>query len=332
MIDSDFYLSRREFLERMTLAALGTSFAAMTLHAAAPGGGGVSPRAELPRRRYGRGGEQLSVVGFGGIVVMNAEQEHANRTVARAVEQGVNYFDVAPTYGNSEERLGPALEPYRKACFLACKSHERSAEKVREELQRSLKLLRTDYFDLYQLHALNDIEKDVDVVFGKGGAMEPILEAKADGRIRHVGFSAHSAEAALVAMDRYDFDSILFPVSFTTWYKGNFGPQVLAKALEKQVAVLALKSLARQKWSKGRDDPERKRFAKCWYEPVTDAREQELALRWTLSQPVVAAVSPGEEELFWRAVELARELRPITEAESEQLRQLADSLDPLFQA
>lgn len=285
---------------------------------------------QLPQRPYGKQGVRLSIVGFGGIVVMNAQQDHANRTVAKAVERGVNYFDVAPSYGNSEEHLGPALEPYRKNCFLACKTGQRNAEAARAEFKKSLELLRTDYFDLYQLHAITDVAKDVDAAFGRGGVMEMLIEARKSGQIRHVGFSAHSIDAALTAMDRYDFDSVLLPVNFATFYEGNFGPTVLARAAEKGVSVLALKALARQKWPA--DAAERKQYPKCWYQPLTDPAEQELALRFTLSQGVTAAIPPGEESLFWRAVEIASDFRPISQEENGRLKAMAQKLDPLFRA
>ncbi len=272
----------------------------------------------------------ISIIGFGGIVVMNADEDHARRTVARAVEAGVNYFDVAPSYGNAEDRLGPALQPYRKDSFLACKTTERQADKARAELKGSLQRLRTDYFDLYQLHALADVTTDVDVAFAKGGAMEVIAEAKKAGQIRHVGFSAHSIEAALVAMDRYDFDSVLLPINFACFHAGGFGPAVLAKAQHKQVTVLALKAMARQNWPA--NHPDRAKYLKCWYQPVTDPREADLAVRFTLSQPVAAAIPPGEEELFWIAVDIGRRFRPLTEDESRQVQMLAAGLNPVFRA
>lgn len=283
----------------------------------------------LPQRPYGRRGASLSIIGFGGIVVMDAQQDHANQTVAKAVERGVNYFDVAPSYGNAEQRLGPALEPYRKDCFLACKTGQREAAAARLEFRQSLENLRTDYFDLYQLHAIADVAKDVDVAFGKGGVMEMLIEARKSGQVRHVGFSAHSVAAALTAMDRYDFDSILLPVNFATFHKGNFGPTVLAKAAEKGMSVLALKALARQNWPA--DAPERKQY-RCWYQPLTDPVEQDLALRFTLSQGVTAAIPPGEESLFWRAVEIASDFRPITPEENDRLRTMAQKLEPVFRA
>ncbi len=288
------------------------------------------PAAKLPQRDYGKQHIKLSIVGFGGIVVRNADQDHANRTVAQAVARGVNYFDVAPSYGDAEERLGPALQPYRKDCFLACKTGQREAATARAELIRSLKHLRTDYFDLYQLHSLTDVPKDVDVAFAKGGVMEVLTAAQKAGQVRHLGFSAHSVDAALAALDRYDFDSILLPLNFAAFYQGRFGPAVLAQARQKGVSVLALKALARQQWPA--DAPERRHYAKCWYQPLTDPKEQELALRFTLSLPITAALPPGEETLFWRAVDIATNFHPLTDEETRQLQALATQLDPIFQA
>jgi aryl-alcohol dehydrogenase-like predicted oxidoreductase len=324
-------MERREFLRKSTLAA-GSMVA-----------GGVLPQAEatetacpcasnaakLPQRAYGDTGARLSIIGFGGIVVSGVEQEHANRVVAEAVEKGVNYFDVAPSYGDAEIKLGPALEPYRKNIFLACKTEHRTAEATAAELKESLRRLRTDYLDLYQLHAISDVRKDVDAVFAKGGAMEVFLEAKKQGQVRHLGFSAHSEEAALAALDRYDFASILFPINFATLYRGNFGPRVIETAKSKGVARLALKAMAKQKWPK--DDPARKQYSKCWYQPLTDRNEAKLALYFTLSQPITAAIPPGEESLFRTALDLAMGFRPVSQKEVEMLRQMAERLNPVFE-
>ena len=152
---------------------------------------GKSLEEPIPRRQYGRTEEQLSVIGFGGMVVQDVSPKQAANFVAQAVEKGINYFDVAPFYGNAEQRLGPALKPYRKNCFLACKTLERDAAGAARELKQSLRLLKTDHFDLYQLHALTDVD-EVEQAFGPGGAMETFLKAQKDGKIRYIGFSAHS--------------------------------------------------------------------------------------------------------------------------------------------
>jgi aryl-alcohol dehydrogenase-like predicted oxidoreductase len=282
----------------------------------------------IPRREYGETGISLSVIGFGGILVMNESQRDADRWVSEAVERGVNHFDVAPQYGDAEERLGPALEPHRGDVFLACKTLERRRRGADSDLRRSLKRLRTDHLDLYQLHALTSVEDDLDAVFSSGGAMETFIEAKRAGVVRHIGFSAHSAETALAAMERFEFDSILYPVNFATFLQRDEGPRVVKTARSKGMAVLALKSLARQPWSQ--DTPERERNPKCWYQPITDPREAELALRFTLSQPVTVAIPPGDIEIFRSAMAIAENLEPMTEEETQSIRELALSVTPFL--
>lgn len=282
----------------------------------------------LARRPYGRDGDRISIVGLGGIVVMEIEQERANRIVAEAVERGVNYFDVAPGYKDAEIKLGPALKPYRKNAFLACKTARRDAQGAAAELKESLRRLRTDHLDLYQMHGIGRVVEDVDAAFRKGGAMEVFLEAKRIGQVRHLGFSAHTFEAARAAMERYDFDSILFPLNFACWHKGHFGPQFVELVKKKNATGLALKTGARQKWPK--DDPLRNKYAKCWYQPLTDPRELELSIRFSLSQPIAAAVPPGDESMFRLFLDTAMGFSPIRADEEKELMTLAERLNPIF--
>lgn len=284
----------------------------------------------MPRRPYGNTGMELSIIGFGGIIVTNEEQSMADRVVAEAVEKGVNYFDVAPGYGNAESKLGPALEPFRKDVFLACKTNMRDRAGAEEQFKNSLERLRTDYFDIYQLHGIVSVENDVDPVFEKGGVMDMILERKKAGQIRHVGFSVHSHEAALAALDRYDFESVLMPINFATYLKGDFGQVIMDRAQEKGAALLALKAMARQHWSEGH--PDRDRFGKCWYEPIKDPDLAELALRWTLSQPVTATLPPGSAELWRMAVDVGCRFTPITPDEEAYLKEQAEPLNIIFPA
>ena len=283
----------------------------------------------LARRPYGKSGDMLSIVGFGGIILWGMEQAKANRLVGEVIERGVNYVDIAPTYGDAEVQMGPALEPYRKNVFLACKTTKRDAAGARAELAQSLKRLRTDYLDLYQLHAITDVAKDVDAVFGSGGAMEAYIEAKRAGVVRHLGFSAHSVEAAMAAMDRYDFDSILFPVNFATYHEGNFGPQAMELAKSRGVSRLAIKPLASTKWQP--DDPMKKEYPLCWYKPLTDAKQAELALTWTLSQDITAAIPPGHEGLFRMCLDFAERFKPMTPMQETEARELAKTFKPIFE-
>ncbi|MBN1223099.1 MAG: aldo/keto reductase [Candidatus Aminicenantes bacterium] len=279
----------------------------------------------MPRRILGRTGERISIIGLGGIVVMNESPQTAREIVRSAVEQGVNYFDVAPSYDDAEEVLGPALKPYREQVFLSCKTLERSRRKAEEELDKSLQRLQTDYIDLYQFHGFSET-RDVNRSLSRGGALDAFLKAKEEGKIRYIGFSAHSSEAALRAMEKFDFDTILFPVNYACFYK-DFGPAVIQMAKEKKIGILGIKALARQPWP---SEDQKKHWPKCWYQPILDPEEAYLALRFSLTQPVTAVIPPGDLRLFRSALEMAHGYTPLTEAEDRRLRLLAESLDPLF--
>jgi predicted aldo/keto reductase-like oxidoreductase len=279
----------------------------------------------MQRRVLGKTGEQLSIIGFGGIAVSGVEQSEADALVQEAIDRGVNYFDVAPSSGTGEGVLGPALEQFRKDVFLACKTTKRDKEGAATELEQSLKNLRTDHLDLYQLHAMTT-EEDLQKAMGPGGAIETFVEARKKGLVRYIGFSAHSAEVALALMDRFDFDTILFPVNWVCYFNANFGPQVIAKAKEKGMGRLALKAMARTTRKKG----EQKEYPKCWYRPVTDPEESILAVKFTLSEPVTAAVTPGDPRLLRRAMDIADEFQPLTDAERNELKKRAEGLDPIF--
>jgi aryl-alcohol dehydrogenase-like predicted oxidoreductase len=286
----------------------------------------VSLPGKIEKRSLGRTGEMLSMIGFGGIIVRDATPDDAAKLVKLAIDYGINYFDVAPSYGDAEIKLGPALEPYRKDVFLACKTGQRKKGEARTELEQSLKNLRTDHFDLYQFHAVTT-PADVDTILGTGGAMETFLEAQKEGKIRFIGFSAHSVEAAMALMNRFDFDTILFPVNFTTWNIADFGPQVLARAQEKKMGILALKAMARGPWPQGAD---RSKYSKCWYEPLTDQEDIRMGLRFTLSHPVTAAVTPGEAELFRIALNVSDKLSPLSREELQAIKEKALKGVPLF--
>jgi len=279
----------------------------------------------IPKRTLGKTAEKLSVIGFGGIMLNDNSQEYANEIVAKAYQLGVNYFDVAPKYGNAEEKLGPALKPFRENCFLACKTRQRNAVEARKDLEKSLQKLETDYFDLYQLHELETIE-EVQQVFGPKGALEAVVKAKQEGKIKHIGFSAHSVEAALLAMNNFNFDSILFPINFACWNAGNFGPQVFAEAEKRGLGILALKSMALTPLRNDEDLI----FKNCWYKPIDNEAIMKMALKYTLSKNITAAIPPGEYSLFLKALEFMKDFESITENEIQQLLKLAKSTKPIF--
>lgn len=280
----------------------------------------------LPRRPYNKDVD-LSVVGFGAIVIMGMEQREANEVVAEAVDGGINYFDVAPSYGGgeAEEKLGPALVPHRKKVFLACKTMERDAGGAEAELARSLTRLKTDYFDLYQFHAVTEM-KEVEEIFAPGGAIEAFVKARKEGKFKYIGFSAHSETAARAMMERFNFDSVLFPCNVVCFARGNFGPGIMALAKKQGVARLALKMLARGPWPEG----VKRDYAKAWYQPIDALEEARKAVRFTLSEDVTAALPPGDIRLYRLAVNLAAEFKPLTADEREKILAGTAGITPLF--
>jgi aryl-alcohol dehydrogenase-like predicted oxidoreductase len=314
-------MQRREFLKQ---AAVTAAAVASTSHLEASG---KTPANPIARRTLGSTGEQLSIIAFGGIVVMNEETGAASNIVAEAVDRGINYFDVAPSYGNAQERLGPALAPYRKNCFLACKTEGRMKDDSRAQLEESLRLLKTDHVDLYQFHALTKMT-DLDKVLGPGGAIETMESAKKEGKIRYIGFSVHSAETAVAAMDRYHFDTILFPLNWVLFTRAGFGPQILKNAQEKKMGILALKSMAKTVWPA--DQKQNHPQPKCWYQPAAFPEQASLGLRWTLGHPITAAIPPGDERYFRLAMDVAQNYKPLESHEEQALLAGGEGVEPIF--
>jgi len=313
-------MDRRDFLKTTTAAALAGS-PYLPNEAAS-----TAKQEPIPKRRLGKTGIDLSIIALGGVVVMNDAQDAANNIVAEAFDRGINYFDVAPSYGDAQDRIGPALEPYRSRSFLACKTQERTRDGSRKELEGSLKALRTDHVDLYQFHALTKMT-ELDQVLGPNGALETFGAARKEGKIRFIGFSAHSVETALAALDRYNFDTILFPINFVL-FSNNFGPQVLEKAQQKGMGILALKSMAKTAWTEA--EKKNHPHPKCWYHPAGFPDEAALGLRWTLSHNITAAVPPGDESYFRLAMDVAQQFKPISKDEEQSLLARAASVEPIF--
>lgn len=314
-------MERRTFLRNASIAAIASG---STLNAVAkPISTSAAP---IARRKLGSTGEELSIIGFGGIVVMNETAGESSNIVAEAVDRGINYFDVAPSYGDAQERLGPALAPYRNKCFLACKTEGRTKDASRKQLEESLRLLKTDHLDLYQFHALTKMT-ELDTVLGPGGAMETMEAARKEGKIRYIGFSVHSAETALAAMDRYPFDTILFPLNWVLFTQAGFGPQILQKAQEKKMGILALKSMAKTVWPA---DQKVHSAPKCWYQPAAFPHEASLGLRWTLGHPITAAIPPGDERYFRLAMDVVQNYKPLDAQEEQALLAGGKGVEPIF--
>jgi len=170
---------------------------------------------ELRETILGRTGLKVKSLGFGGIPIQRVSEEEAVRVVRRCYELGIDYYDTARGYTNSEERIGKALEDVREEVFLATKSGRRKAKEMLEELEISLKNLRTDWIDVYQLHNVSSYE-DWYQIKGPGGALEALYKARDEGKIRHLGITSHDP-AVLADIVREDiFETIMIPYNYLT--------------------------------------------------------------------------------------------------------------------
>ncbi|MCL2420948.1 MAG: aldo/keto reductase [Defluviitaleaceae bacterium] len=276
----------------------------------------------MQKTMLGKTGLEISRVTFGGIICMDEAQKDADRFVSHAIDAGVNYFDVAPSYGNAEEKLGPAFKNYRSKAFLACKTTERSAEGARRELENSLKTLQTDYFDVYQMHSLSE-QADIDKAFAEDGVMRTIIAAKKEGLIRNIGITAHSEKVALEALSRFDFDTVMFPFNWALNIGKGFGSELIKACKEKGIGILGIKSIAHRHW---REDEVRV-YPKSWCKTIfTHTSEEEqlglCAMKHALSLGVDSLVPPGNFTQFEFMVKHFDECaaNPISEAELAYLK------------
>ena len=281
----------------------------------------------MQRRPYGKTGIELSVIGLGGFTLSGLPQEEASRLVDKVFDRGVNYFDVAPSYGNAEELLGPALKGKRQDVFLACKTLKRSAREAEQEFVSSLKRLRTDEFDLYQLHSVNKME-DLEALTAPKGALDFLIRARDKGMCRFIGFSSHSEEMALRLLDAFPFDSVLFPINWVSMLNTGYGKALLEKAAAMGATRLAIKAIAMTAWGPG----EERTYPNCWYHPVEDPDLAKTVLRFTLSQDVTAAIPPADRRFYDLALEVGDDFEPVSEDEVERLRGVAAGIAPLFGA
>ena len=251
----------------------------------------------------GKTGLKISRLGFGGIPIQKIDAEGTKALIGDMIGAGVNFIDTARGYTVSEEYLGYALEGVRDKFVLATKSMARTKDAMANDIDVSLKNLRTDYIDLYQVH--NPGAKDLEQVTAPGGALEALLEAKAAGKIGHIGITLHSVELFREAIEFDWVETIMFPYNIVE----TQGEELIAKCAEKNIGFICMKPLAGG--------------------AIEDA---ELALRFIVSNPAVTVVIPGMAD----SAEIARNVKStsdtshLTDAELEKIAEIKNSLGTNF--
>ncbi|MCL1831183.1 MAG: aldo/keto reductase [Oscillospiraceae bacterium] len=281
----------------------------------------------MDKRKLGKTNYDVSILTFPGVVLDEVSSSKASELVDLAISRDINYFDVAPAYGTAQYMLGPALEPYRKDIYLACKTLGRTAEKSKADLLESLAALKTDYLDVYQFHSVSSIE-EVDSIFGESGAFETFEWALGEGLIKNIGFTSHYDHIAIEMFKRYEhFKTMLFPVNYAYRDKKNASVQPLAHCSSNDIGVIAITSMCQRKWLEGEDDS----LVHCWYRPFEDLELASNALNYVLTlDGVTTCPPPGDEAYFRFAMDLIKDQGgsaiPPSAAELKLLSDYSDNL------
>ena len=257
---------------------------------------------------FGRTGHRSTRVIFGAAALGTMRQDRADALLDILLEFGINHIDTAASYGESELRIAPWMAQHRDKFFLATKTGDRSGPAARASLERSLQRLGVDHVDLIQLHNLVE-EDEWTTAHSPGGAVEALVQARDEGLTRFIGVTGHGLRIAgmhLRSLERFDFNSVLFPYNFALWQNSAYRDDVerlFGLARERDVAVQTIKSVARRRWSEdqGESGP---RFS--WYEPIADRDALAHAVHWVLANP----------DVFLNTSSDSRLLRPILEAAS----------------
>jgi aryl-alcohol dehydrogenase-like predicted oxidoreductase len=247
----------------------------------------------IERRPFGRTGHQSTVTLFGAAALARASQDEADRALEVLLRHGVNHIDTAARYGDSELRIGPWMARHRKDFFLATKTGSRGAREAREDLHRSLERLRVDSVDLIQMHSLGHPD-DWDQAMGPGGALEALVEAKAQGLARAIGVTGHGWTIAAMhrrSLARFEFDSILLPYNFFMMQNERYREafeEVTAICRERNVAVQTIKGIARGPWAAA------DRSHATWYQPLERPEDIDRAVHWVLGRPGIFLNTAGD--------------------------------------
>lgn len=252
----------------------------------------------------GKTGLEVYRLGLGGIPIQRVAENEAVKTVRHAVECGVDFIDTARAYTTSEEVIGKALVQTSKQVVIATKSHARTADGIRKDIEISLKNLRRDYIHIYQCHYVKD-EADYKKIIGRGGALEGMCRARDEALIGHIGFSTHSLDLADRILDDDVFETVMVCFSFL---EPQAKKKVIPKAIEKNVAVITMKP-----FSGG---------------VIDNAR---LSLKYVLSQPGIVAI-PGVEtqDLFDENWTVFSGDYQLTAAERQAIDEIRNRCDKSF--
>jgi aryl-alcohol dehydrogenase-like predicted oxidoreductase len=247
----------------------------------------------MEHRRLGRLGSENSVLIFGGAALAEATEEDSDVAIDQALDAGVDHFDTAADYGDSELEYGRWMPEIRDRIFLSTKTGLREKDAAKRQIQDSLERLRVENVDLLQLHAVCDIE-DLDRATGPDGSLEAAIEAKEEGLVGAIGITGHGNEAPathLEALRRYPFETVLTPwnyiLSTDEGYRADY--EALVEEIRRQdIGLMIIKTISRRNWPEGGANGHR---YTTWYEPFDRQEYIDAAVSWVLSHDEVTGLA-----------------------------------------
>ena len=283
----------------------------------------------METRRFGRTSHRSTVAIFGAAAFSKISQEDADKVMEMVIAAGVNHIDVAPSYGQAEERIGPWMPRERSRFFLGCKTMERTRDGAWNEMQDSLKRLQTESFDLYQCHAVTTMD-ELDAVTMKGGALEAFVKARDEGLTKYLGITGHGVDAPqiyLEALRRFDFDSVLFPINFVQMANPEYRKyteELIATCNAKDVGTMIIKSITKAPWG------ERQHTASTWYEPFDQMDEIQRAVNFVLSFDVTGVCTAGDTRILPMVLKACENFARLSDAQMEEMIKSGKQFEPLF--
>jgi aryl-alcohol dehydrogenase-like predicted oxidoreductase len=283
----------------------------------------------MEHRRLGRLGRENSVLIFGGAALGESTEEAADTAMQQALDAGVDHFDTAADYGDSELHYGRWMPEIRDRIFLSTKTGLREKDPAKRQIHDSLERLRVENVDLLQLHAVGDIE-DLDRATGTGGSLEAAIEAKEEGLVGAIGITGHGNGAPathLEALRRYPFETVLTPwnyiLSKDEGYRADY--EALVEEIERQDAgLMIIKTISRRNWP---DDDQR---YTTWYEPFDRQEHIDAAVSWVLSHDEVTGLAMVGDVTLVPMVLEAEERRMSREEAEQVLSRASDYSSPFI--
>jgi aryl-alcohol dehydrogenase-like predicted oxidoreductase len=281
-------ISRREFIKKTSTAIIGAGLVGIK-----------GSSAEIEKRELGKTGLKVTILGLGCAQIGALRNfKLAVEIIETAIDLGINYIDTASTYGDAEEKVGEVMRSRRNEVVLATKTLQRDKESSWREINTSIERLKTDYVDILQIHSVNTMA-ELDKITSKNGSLYSVIKAKEQGLCKHIGITGHTRpEVIKEALNRFDFETVLVPLSSVDKLLNDFGDVIFPVAKKKNVGVIAMKVLSDGK--------------------VTDFVED--SLRYVFSLPISTAIVGVKSIVELKQnVEIAKNFVPMTKKEIDAL-------------